>query len=149
MTTESITIWNYIVTLKEGFVIKGILAIVCASITSALNITPELVMAMVSLMGIDLITGVIVAKKVRKEKISSKGMWNTTRKMVLFFTLMLVTALMTKFHYTFDYIHNFTIAYIAASEGLSILENLSDLGLAVPKVVVDKLKELTKTNKLR
>ena len=86
---------------------------------------------------IDYITGVL--KAINKKKLSSKiGLKGIISKITILLVVALATSLDSVFN--IEAIRYLTIGFYVANEGISILENIGELGIPYP----EKLKEVPK-----
>lgn len=90
------------------------------------------------LMAIDIITGVFKAIK-KGNLMSRKSLFGYARKMLIFAVIILAN-IMDQILGLNGAIAYGTVIFYIASEGLSIMENLSELGLLIPKFMRDKLE---------
>jgi toxin secretion/phage lysis holin len=132
---------------------KGVIAIITAVLSYLLNCFTELIVVLVFLMIFDYITG-IMAAYVRKEISSYKGIIGIFKK----FSFILLVVLGFFFDYVISYLMkqtglNFTTfglvgiatcCWLIGTEAISIIENLSEIGVPIPgflKKAFEKLKE--------
>ena len=101
--------------------------------------------AMLVFISIDYITGVAAAAK-RKQLSSEVGFWGIVRKVC-------VISLVGIAHFVDIYVmqsgNAFRTAvalYYIGNEGLSLLENIENLGVVLPKKLVDALKQIRDKN---
>jgi len=99
---------------------------------------------------IDLITGVMVAY--RKKELSSRKCFRSVPKILLYMLLMVAAHQMTRYFnhsgvelFNFAWLEYAIVAYIAANEMLSLIENLHYLGIPVPNKIRNKLKDYLET----
>ncbi|MBO9308120.1 phage holin family protein [Thermomicrobium sp.] len=103
---------------------------------------PEAVTALVLLMAIDIATGVISAGI--RGKLSSEASWHGLKRKVLTL-LMVATAWVLERYLPVQLPVSFTTAialFYCAHEGLSILENVAEAGVPVPRALRDALARL-------
>lgn len=91
---------------------------------------------------IDLITGIMAARK-RKERIISSKVIRTGYKILLYLLILCAGHQMTRISGLFLWFDQFTVLLLSSTEFLSILENLSCCGLAIPDWVIKKVKRVT------
>lgn len=115
--------------------ISIILGIIGGAIVTFLGGWDGLVFTLISLMGLDYVTGILKAiynKKLSSE-IGSKGII----KKVLVLIIVGITVLLEK-NMGIPAIREMVIMFFVANEGISLLENIAQMGIAFP----DKLKEV-------
>lgn len=88
---------------------------------------------------IDYITGVL--KAINKKKLSSKiGLKGIISKITILLVVALATSLDSVFN--IEAIRYLTIGFYVANEGISILENIGELGIPYPEKLKEVLKQL-------
>jgi len=104
----------------------------------------DAVIALLALMTLDTLLGLLAA--VKHHDVSSDKLRQGAVKLLLYFILIIaancvdrVVALVPLISQAIQ-IRSFTMIYLAVSEGISVLENLSSLGVAVPKVLLKRLR---------
>ena len=104
----------------------------------------DAVIALLALMTLDVILGLSAA--IKYHDVSSDKLRQGAVKFLLYFVLIIaancvdkVVALVPLMSQIVQ-IRSFTMIYLAVSEGISVLENLSTLGVAVPKVMLKRLR---------
>jgi toxin secretion/phage lysis holin len=106
---------------------------------------PEAVLALVLLMGLDVATGIISAAI--RGKLSSEASWHGLKRKVLTL-LMVATAAVIERYLDLDLPVSLTAAialFYCAHEGLSIVENVAEAGVPVPRALRDALARLNGT----
>jgi len=98
--------------------------------------------ALVALVVLDYITG-IVAGILKKNLSSKKGVHGILKKL-LFFVIVAVAHIIDSATELGGVLRSAVIGFLAANEGISILENASRCGLPVPKKLLDILEQLKK-----
>jgi toxin secretion/phage lysis holin len=103
----------------------------------------EMVSIVLVLILFDTITGFLKAYKA--DTVSSSGFFRFSTKLMVYFILMAVGALLDKLTAVSDYVSALCImtGFLAVTESLSVLENISGLGYSVPTRIVSMLR-LTK-----
>ena len=105
----------------------------------------NLIYALLLLMVIDIITG--LCKAVKNKNLRSKtSMYGFFKKIFVLFIIVLANVLDNVLKLNGGLVVATLIFYIV-NEGLSILENCSQLGIIVPPVIYDKLKVIQDENK--
>ena len=90
---------------------------------------------------IDYITGIL--KAINSKTLSSKiGLKGIISKITILLVVALSTSLDTVFN--IEAIRYLTIGFYVANEGLSILENIGELGISYPEKLKEVLKQLHK-----
>jgi len=104
----------------------------------------DAVIALLALMTLDTLLGLLAA--IKHHDVSSDKLRQGAAKLLLYFVLIIaancvdrVVALVPLVSQVVQ-IRSFTMIYLAVSEGISVLENLSSLGVAVPKVLLKRLR---------
>lgn len=104
----------------------------------------NLIYALLLLMVIDIITG--LCKAVKNKNLRSKtSMYGFFKKIFVLFIIVLANVLDNVLKLNGGLVVATLIFYIV-NEGLSILENCSQLGIIVPPVIYDKLKVMQDEN---
>jgi phage-related holin len=100
--------------------------------------------ALFILVVIDFITG--LTKCVRTQcKITSRGMGATATKMLKYLLLIVAAHQLNRISPLFTWVETFIALYCGITEFLSVVENLSQAGIIIPKWVVDKLQHYLDT----
>ena len=102
-----------------------------------------LVIALLSFVVIDYVTGVFLAFE-KKEISSEVGFHGICKKILIFILVGVANILDVYVIQTGAILRTATIFFYLANEGISILENASALGLPVPKKIQDALAQLKK-----
>ena len=102
-----------------------------------------LVIALLSFVVIDYVTGVFLAFE-KKEISSEVGFHGICKKVLIFILVGVANILDVYVIQTGAILRTATIFFYLANEGISILENASALGLPVPKKIQDALAQLKK-----
>jgi len=98
-----------------------------------------LIYALLVLMVLDYVSGVISAGY-NKKLSASVGFWGISKKVMILIIVFLAVTLDIIFH-TPGAIRTLVIIWYSANEGLSIIENASNIGLPVPPWLKDKLEQ--------
>jgi len=91
---------------------------------------------------IDLITGVM--KGFKQKNLSSRRMRSTATKLLVYFSLIIAAHQLTRLNSIFQWLEDFIVIFLAVTEVLSIIENAHELGVPVPKWVIDRLSTYLK-----
>lgn len=100
---------------------------------------------LVLLMFVDIVTGVI--KAIKLKNLRSKKSWFGYLKKLGVFGAIILGNVMDNILGLNGAIAYGTVLFYIANEGLSILENLSQIGVKVPKVISEKLHVIQEENK--
>lgn len=92
---------------------------------------------------IDYITGLI--KSYKSAKLNSKVGIKGLLKKVGILCLVALTVVIDKLTGNTGYVRSMVIYYLVANEGLSILENLGEIGIIVPEFLKKRLEQLKET----
>lgn len=104
------------------------------------------VIVLIAFMVLDYISGVCVAY-INKEVSSDVGLRGLTRKFLIILVLM-AAVLLDRLMNTENWIFRTLVCYFyIANEGISLLENASNLGLPIPEKIKDALIQLKDGNK--
>ncbi len=126
----------------------NIIKIVFSSIVSALSFAlggfDATLQSLIIVIVIDYITGII--KSYKNKELSSKiGVFGIIKK-VCFLFLVAIGVVVDRVTNANGLIRNFVIYYLIANEGLSILENLGNIGVPIPDPLKKALQQLKKDN---
>jgi len=105
----------------------------------------NLIYGLLILMILDIVTGLFKAIK-NKNLRSKTSMYGFFKKIIVLFVIVLANVLDNVLKLNGGLVMATMIFYIV-NEGLSILENCSQLGILVPPVIYDKLKVIQDENK--
>ena len=95
---------------------------------------------------LDYLTGVILAI-IYRELSSEIGFRGILKKISIFIIIALATILDYKIIKLNGALRMGTIFFYISNEGISILENLADIGVPIPKKIVNVLKQVNTDNK--
>lgn len=97
--------------------------------------------ALLMFVSIDYITGVAAA--VKNKKLSSEiGFWGLVRKICIFALIGVAHYIDAFVMHTGDIFRTAAALYYIGNEGISLLENISCLGLTLPQKLIDVLTQL-------
>lgn len=130
--------------VKEFFTAKGIFSLCASAVTFLFGDNYVFLQVLFILMCVDFITGIIKSLKLR-QKIKSKRMRDTILKITLYALFLIAIHQVTRITIAFDWLHYFAVSFLAATELLSIIENLACAGIVIPKWVVEKLHRYLET----
>ena len=94
---------------------------------------------------LDYITGLI--KSCKSAKLNSKVGIKGLLKKVGILCLVALSVVIDKLTGNTGYVRTMIIYYLVANEGLSILENLGEIGIIVPEFLKNRLEQLKEENK--
>jgi len=99
--------------------------------------------ALLAFISIDYITGVAVA--VKQKKLSSEvGFWGLVRKVCILILVGISNFIDRNVMGTGDVFRTAVAMYYIGNEGISLLENIGNLGVTLPKKLVEVLKQISK-----
>jgi toxin secretion/phage lysis holin len=128
------------INMTNKFLISGILA----SIMSFYSPVHYLMIPVLWLVVIDIITGIYLAKFIKKEDITSRGLFRKVPQLFMFFLAMTASMHADPFLKEFGLETlqgaKFVISFYGLYELFSILENLGQSGLPVAKQISNILK---------
>jgi len=109
-------------------------------ITSILNGYDTLFKVLLIFIFLDYLTGVLRA--IYNEKLNSKIGAKGIIKKIGYVILVIVTTMLDNLVSADGYIRNMIIYMFIANEGISILENWSEMGIPLPKIIKDKFTNM-------
>lgn len=98
----------------------------------------ELLNVLIAMMIIDTITGIAKAIKNKRFLRSSTAYFGYVRKMLTFMIIIAANAIDIIFNLN-GLVTRMTVGFYIMTEAISVTENCVDLGLPVPKILMDKL----------
>lgn len=101
--------------------------------------------ALVAFITIDYITGVAVAVK-RRELSSEVGFWGLVRKVCIVALVGVSHFVDVYVMHTGDIFRTAIALYYIGNEGISLLENIGNLGVKLPKKLIDVLEQIRDDN---
>ena len=128
--------------LTSHSLMKGLLSLSLLAFSWLFNDNYTGLIVVFVLIILDTGTGFIKAAKAKE--VSSAGFYNFATKLLVYFILIMVGRLVDKtvpVHFASSIVETF----LAATEAISIMENLGQLGAPIPKRLLDILKVLQKT----
>lgn len=133
-----------------GEKLTKLFAAAAGAVAGLLGRWPALLTVLACLMGLDYLTGVIVAWRGRSPKsetggVSSKaGFDGLIRKAFIMLVVLMATLLDRAIGNEAQVFQTAATSYYIANEGLSVLENTSLMGVPYPRVVKDALEMFRK-----
>ena len=124
----------------ERFSVGLILAGIGAVLFSIFGAWSTAMTALVILISLDIVSG--WARAIIQKELSSKVSWNGMLKKLLIFGAVALAAQADCLASSGILIKSAVVIFYCATEGLSVLENLAAIGLPIPPVLRDALKQL-------
>lgn len=123
--------------------IYGVSLITTATVTEFFNNLPDLLTLLLILMLTDIITGFLQA--IKHKNISTKKIYNGGIKKITILIIITLSYFIDLYLITdpVTYIFNSTILYYVMLELISITKNANKLGVKLPKVIKDLVKNLS------
>lgn len=121
--------------------VKTALAAVGGALVYLFGPCDALIMALVAVVALDYITGVMRAGLKRKLS-SSVGFQGLLKKVAIFVLVALASLLDKLVPATNEAVRASVCVFYIANEGISILENVGEMGVPLPKILKDVLKRL-------
>ena len=118
-------------------------SIIASILTTFIFLLGGIDIALISLLIIivlDYVTGILSA--FYNKQLSSKIGYKGIIKKVSYFIIILVAVLLDRLLGETNLIRTFMIYYFVANEGLSIIENVGEMGIKLPKKLLDALEQL-------
>lgn len=120
--------------------IKGYLSLVFTSLIYLLGGLDIALKCLIIIMILDYITG-IVSGAINK-KLDSKIGWNGILKKFMYLVIVAVCVVIDTITGQDGVIRNLIIYYLVANDGLSIVENMAEMNIPLPKKIIDVLNQL-------
>lgn len=128
--------------LGDLFSVKAVGAAALATYAFLFDVNLKVAMlSLLSLMVIDLVTGMIAASMKHGPGISSRGAAKTPLKFGVYCMLVSAAHLTDMAVFGGIYLEQSMIAFLAVTELISIIENAGKMGFAVPQNILDKLHD--------
>lgn len=138
------TIIQNIFSLMYAFMTKATIAGILTALFHNLFGGYVAIEALFILVVIDFITG--ITRCVRLQcKITSRGLGATINKMLKYLLLFIAAHQLTRISGGLSWVETFIALFCAITEFISVIENLSQAGIVIPKWVVDKLQHYLDT----
>ena len=124
--------------MKEAF--NGILSAIITTFVFLLGGIDIALISLIIIMTLDYITGIMSAyyRKELSSKIGFKGIL----KKVFYLIIVMLSVIIDKLMGESNIVRTFVIYYFVANDGLSILENAGELGIKLPKKLLEALEQL-------
>lgn len=97
------------------------------------------------LMGLDIITGVL--KAIKNKKLRSRTAWFGYARKIGVFGAIIAANIIDIVLQLNGAIAYATVLFYIANEGLSVIENLAEIGVKVPSIITDKLHVISNEDK--
>lgn len=124
---------------------KVILGGVVTAVSGFLGGMDGVMIALVSFVSLDYITGVLAAAK-RHELSSEVGFWGIVKKVCVIALVGIAHFVDLYVMQAGDIFRTAVALYYIGNEGLSLMENMGNLGVLLPQKLVDVLKQLRDKN---
>lgn len=125
--------------------IKIILGGIVTAVSGFFGGMDGIMFALIAFISIDYVTGVAVAVK-RRELSSEVGFWGLVRKVCILLLVGIAHYLDCYVTHNGDVIRTVVSMYYIGNEGISVLENCGNLGLPLPKKLIDVLEQIRDDN---
>lgn len=129
------------ITEVSKFILGGIIT----ALSGFLGGMDGIMYALLAFISIDYITGVAAAAK-RKELSSEVGFWGIVRKVCIIALVGVAHFIDFYVMQSGDIFRAAVALYYIGNEGLSLLENIENLGVELPKKLVEVLKQIRDKN---
>lgn len=123
---------------EDGW-LKGVIAVCATGVHWIFDSRTEALVTITALIFLDTLTGALKAWKAKK--LSSGGFFRFALKCVVYFILMATAALVDKVM-PIPFASIIMVTFLAATEAISIMENLGAAGYAVPTALLKRLRAL-------
>lgn len=121
--------------------LKVILGSIVTAVSGFLGGMDGIMYALIAFISIDYITGVAVA--VKQKKLSSEvGFWGIVRKMCILVLVGVAHFVDIYVMDTVDIFRTMVALYYIGNEGISLMENMGNLGIILPKKLVDVMVQI-------
>ena len=128
---------------KLSAIVDGIIAVGAGLFAFLYGDISPLFWATLCFMGLDYITGVIVAIN-RKELSSAIGFKGLSKKFLILIFIALAHVLDVYVLGTYPVLQSAVMMFFVANEGISLVENAAELGVPIPSKLLDVLQQLKK-----
>ncbi|HWS30041.1 MAG TPA: phage holin family protein [Clostridia bacterium] len=121
--------------------VKAVLAAIGGALVYLFGPCDALIIALVAVVALDYITGVMSAAFAHKLS-SSEGFRGLLKKVAIFVLVALASLLDKLVPATNEAVRASVCVFYIANEGISILENVSEMGVPLPKILKEVLEKL-------
>ena len=123
--------------------IQLILSVIGGFIMAALGGCDTLLMVLIGFVAVDYISGVLLA--IKNRKVNSRIGFLGLAKKAMIFLIVLLAHLLDQVT-GIGAIRSMTVFFYISNEGISIIENLGNLGVKIPQKIKDVLEQLEEKN---
>lgn len=127
-------------------IIKSAISVIATTLIYLLGGWDIALQSLIIVVILDYITG-ISKSYVTKKLNSNKGLKGIVKKLSMF-CIVAVAVIVDRIIGQTGMIRTLIIYYLVANEGLSIIENLGDMDIIVPKILKDKLEQVKNNSKV-
>lgn len=124
---------------------KFVLGGIVTALSAFLGGMDGIMYALVAFISIDYVTGVAAAAK-RKQLSSEIGFWGIVRKVCIIVLVGIAHFIDLYVMQAGDIFRTAVALYYIGNEGLSLLENIENIGVKLPQKLVDVLKQIRDKN---
>ncbi|MCM1523829.1 MAG: phage holin family protein [Ruminococcus sp.] len=124
---------------------KVIMGSIITAVSGFLGGMDGIMYALLAFISIDYVTGVMAAAKMKKLS-SEVGFWGIVKKVCIIALVGVAHFIDVYVMQSGDIFRAAVALYYIGNEGLSLLENIENLGVKLPKKLVDALKQIRDKN---
>lgn len=128
--------------INLGNTIKNCISLILTSIIYLLGGIDIALKSLLIIMGIDYITGVLSA--IYNKKLNSKIGFKGILKKFSYLCIIALSVLIDKVLGQSGVVRTLVIYFFVANDGISILENVGEMGIPLPKKLIEVLEQLKK-----
>lgn len=122
--------------LIDGWFTRMVTAVGITIPATLFGFESKLILGLLLLVSIDMITGLTKAK-INKQQISSARLSNTVLKLIIYFSLLIGSFVVTWAYPEYLPLHTVTLSFLILIEFKSILENVVEAGIILPPGISD------------
>ena len=148
MNNMTNSFWKIALSLKEYFSQKSVISFFISFITILTGVNFQLYESIIILLVLDLITGLMRSVR-RRKRIRSYKLINTIKKFILYTIFLISAHQLVKISSLLIWVDEFSASFLAITEMLSIIENLSQAGILIPKWFIKKLQKYIDTGEFK
>ncbi len=130
--------------IAEDAWVKAVLVVMASGFHWLFDSRTEALITISVLICLDTFTGAL--KAWRSDKLSSSGFFRFALKCIVYFILMATAALVDKVM-PVPFASIIMVTFLAATEAISVMENLGSMGYAVPTLLIKRLRALRDSGK--
>lgn len=127
-------------------IIKSVISVIATTLIYLFGGWDIALQSLIIVVVLDYLTG-ISKSYVSKKLNSSKGLKGIVKKLSMF-CIVAVAVIVDRIIGQTGMIRTLIIYYLVANEGLSIVENLGEMDIIVPKILKDKLEQVKNNSKV-